>query len=137
MSKSIIGDELWAEMTEAQKAEAVQQGRATLRQMIQAFLDGPESLRKVSRNFLSQLSSSFAELPIQSDSDEPPYGEKHEEELTSGPNQSQPTEKRVRRTRSNKQRFGLPEGFEPRLQRYGRSALLESQSKSSKRGRGA
>ena len=136
MSKSIIGDELWAEMTEAQKAEAVRQGLATLRQMIQGFLDGPEGLRKVCTMFLARISFSFADFPIQSDADERP-SEKHEEGLTSGPNQSQSTEKSALRTRSNKRRFGLPEGFEPRLQRYGRSALLESQSKSSKRKRGA
>src|SRR6266567_9304924 len=114
MSKSIIGDELWAEMTEAQKAEAVRQGLATLRQMIQGFLDGPAGLRKVCAMFLAQMSLSFADFPIQSDSDERPCDDKHDEELKSGPNQSQPTEKRARRTGSNKQRFGLPEGFEPR-----------------------
>ncbi|MGH9931303.1 MAG: hypothetical protein ACREA9_19015, partial [Pyrinomonadaceae bacterium] len=122
MSKS-IGDPLWAEMTEGQKVEAVFAGHATLKQMSEGLLDGSDQLRNACREYLVQTSPTFENLPV--DPDEP---EQAEEQTSSSPNNGTST-RRTNRIRvsheSLKQRFGLPEGFVPRLQRYGRSVLLE------------
>lgn len=120
MSKS-IGDQLWAELTEGQKVEAVFAGHATLKQMSEGLLDGSDQLRNACREYLAETKSSFENLQV--DSDEP--------------NQvTEPARSQVKfpphwisKTRitpeAPKQRFGLPAGFIPRLQRYGRSVLLK------------
>jgi hypothetical protein len=124
MSKSIIGDQLWAEMTEGQKVEAVFAGHATLKQMSEGLLDGSEQLRNACRDYLAETGSAFENLPVVAD------------EIDSAPH---PTEKPpgeavpVQITRSKtplaheppKQRFGLPQGFEHRPHAYGRTVLLD------------
>ena len=120
MSKS-IGDQLWAELTEGQKVEAVFAGHATLKQMSEGLLDGSDQLRNACREYLAETSPSFENLLIEPDAPDKP------EEQTSRRVESPP--RRVTKPRlmpeTCKQRFGLPEGFVPRLQRYGRSVLLE------------
>ena len=125
MSKSITGDQFWAEMSEGQKVEAVFTGHATLKQMSEGLLDGSEQLRHACREFLADTGPSFENLPVdpeqQSNADETPSASP-----AAGHQQSRLTKTRTRRsTQTLKQRFGLPEGFVPRLQRYGRSVLLE------------
>lgn len=126
MSKSIIGDQLWTEMTEGQKVEAVFAGHATLKQMSEGLLDGSDQLRNACRNYLAQTSASFENLPTERVA---PAEPDQALELTSNvtPDESQP--RRITKIRvpheTLKQRFGLPAGFVPRLQRYGRSVLLE------------
>lgn len=128
MSKS-IGDQVWAEMTEGQKVEAVFAGHATLKQMSEGLLDGSDQLRNACREYLAETSASFENLPTNPADpiapDEPDQGLEHTGNST-------PTESLPRRITKNrtpqetlKQRFGLPEGFVPRLQRYARSVLLE------------
>jgi len=124
MSKSITGDQLWAEMTEGQKTEAVLTGHATLKQMSGGLLDGSDQLRNACREFLSDTGPSFDNLPVD------PEQHSGTDESTSAPlNNGFPQPRIKARTRAStqilKQRFGLPEGFVPRLQRYGRSVLLE------------
>jgi len=125
MSKSIIGDQLWAELTEAQKVEAVLTGHATLKQMSEGLLNGSEKLRKACREFLAETGPSFENLPV-----DPEQSGPHETTglaLNSAFPKRQITKAKSRtQTPLSKQRFGLPEGFVPRLQRYGRSVLLES-----------
>ncbi len=125
MSKSIIGDQFWAEMTEGQKVDAVFAGHATLKQMSEGLLDGSDQLRNACREYLAETSPSFENLPL--DPEEP--GHLEERTSNSPPSDSPPpqiTKTRIRLTHETcKQRFGLPQGFEPRLQRYGRSVLLE------------
>ncbi len=53
MSESVIGDQVWAEMAEAQKIDAVVRGQATLKQMSEGLLDGSEELRRVCRDALA------------------------------------------------------------------------------------
>ncbi len=53
MSKSQIGTSLWDEMSGAQQIEAVSSGRATLKQMVEGFLDGPSKLREACRSSLA------------------------------------------------------------------------------------
>jgi len=125
MSKS-IGDQVWAEMTEGQKVEAVFAGRATLKQMSEGLLDGSAQLRNVCWEYLAENRSSFENLPPDPTlPNQPVQSLDHKTNLT--PAASLP--RRITETRipheTLKQRFGLPEGFVPRLQRYGRSVLLE------------
>jgi hypothetical protein len=125
MSKSIIGDEFWAEMTEGQKVETVLGGHATLKQMSEGLLHGSEKLRITCREFLAGTGSSFENLPVD------PKQQTSTAETTSaapaaGFRQRRTTKAKTRHSAHTfKQRFGLPEGFEPRLQRFGRSVLLE------------
>ncbi len=125
MSKSIIGEHLWAEMTEVQKVEAVCNGRATLKQMTEGLLDGSDALRRACRDFLSHTDASLGE--ISTDTSPEILADNvgldiHDEILASLVPKAAPEGSR---TRKSKQRFGLPEGFTPRLQRCGRSVLLK------------
>ena len=108
MSKAVIGDRTWAEMTEAQKIDTVLQGHATIKQLTEGLLDGSEELRRVSREALAHADLSATNLTLK-------------------PPNKKPRKRRNRRGPAPrpKQRFGLPQGFVPRLQRYGRSVLLE------------
>jgi len=125
MSKSIIGDQLWAEMTEGQKVEAVFAGHATLKQMSEGLLDGPDQLRAACSEYLAETSASFENLPT--DSPAPEVDPEPEQTRSSPQIESPPRRSAKTQTRHDplKQRFGLPQGFVPRLQRYGRSVLLE------------
>jgi hypothetical protein len=118
MSKSIIGDELWAEMTEGQKVDAVFAGHATLTQMSEGLLDGSDQLRNACRHHLAETSPSFENLPVD------PHATGSHEQQTNAP-KSLPRIKNRALHETCKQRFGLPEGFMTRPQRYGRSVLLE------------
>jgi len=120
MSKS-IGDQLWAEMTEGQKVEAVFAGHATLKQMSEGLLDGSDQLRNACREYLAETKPSFENLSV--DSDEP------SEMPEQASPQVEPVSRRITKARITpeppKQRFGLPAGFVSRLQRHGRTVLLE------------
>lgn len=125
MSKS-IGDQVWAEMTEGQKVEAVFAGHATLKQMSEGLLDGSEQLRNACRQYLAETGASFENLST--DPSVPPESlQAQEQAISLTVTESLP--RRITKTRvpheTLKQRFGLPEGFVPRLHRYGRSVLLE------------
>src|ERR1044072_789347 len=116
MSEDSIGDHLWAEMNEAQKIEAVLQNRATLKQMSEGLLDGSKQLRNVCQEFLSRTGSSFETLPAEVDPPESPaesvievaqqktFADLHQTKTWGGA-----------RTAAARQRFGLPEGFVPRM----------------------
>lgn len=124
MSKSITGDQLWAEMTEGQKVEAVFAGHATLKQMSEGLLDGSDQLRAACSEYLAETTQSFENLPT----DSTPDVDTEPEQTNSSP-QIEAASPRFGKTRTPydplKQRFGLPQGFVPRLQRYARSVLLE------------
>ena len=124
MSKSIIGDHLWAEMTEGQKIEAVLTGHATLKQMSEGLLDGSDQLRAACREFLADTGPSFENLPLNQEQ----YSNA-DESASASLNALSPQRRIKARTPASsqllKQRFGLPEDFVPRLHRYRRSVLLE------------
>src|SRR5262245_44293567 len=61
-----INDLLWAEMTPAQRSEAVRSGYATLRQMVEGLLDGSDELQLVCREFLARTDASLNELNCES-----------------------------------------------------------------------
>lgn len=123
MSKSAIDDLSWAELSAAQRAEAVRAGRATLKQMMAGLLDGPDVLHHACRDFLLHTDASFADLPVQTtepDLEGQQYALKIDELRDSLLRKSERQPKKILR-----QRFGLPSGFSPRLQRFTRSRLLE------------
>ncbi len=132
MSEEIIGDYLWAEMTDAQRLNAVLKGGATLKQISEGLLDGSDALRDACQHFLAHsgwvLENSQSETGVEAEVERL---NKLAEELTEAARkqkvQVHHETSRTRRavTHSTKQRFGLPEGFVPRLQRYGRAVLLE------------
>jgi hypothetical protein len=127
MLKSIIGEQLWPEMTEVQKAEAVRSGRATLKQLTEGLLDGSDELRNICREFLAQTDVSLEDIALDSDVHKKP-SVKTDPKLTVKPLKKRSNSKarhHIARSRNTKQRFGLPQGFTPRLQKSGRSVLLE------------
>lgn len=126
MSKSIIGEQLWAEMTEVQKAEAVRSGRATLKQLTEGLLDGSEELRDASREYLAHTDSSLGDISVGTEAGKN-RSEETEIKLDKAlkKRSSAKRKKKARTTKKPKSRFGLPEGFSPRLQHYKRTVLLE------------
>ncbi len=123
MSKSDSGDELWAEMTDAQKLETVRHGEATLKQLAAGLLDGSEDLRVACRQCLAHTDDSLAGLyvPAESPADDKPTSD-------SCAHSPAPPSRASRTARESKSRrkFGLPAGFVPRLQRFGKTVLLEN-----------
>jgi hypothetical protein len=119
MSRSANGDLLWAQMTTAQQAEAVFAGRATLRQIVAGFLDGPDQLREACQQFLAHTDASLRQLIIEGESNgfqakEQPRRSK--EKVAHG------TKERTERARSEKKRrLGLPTGYTPRVRRHERN----------------
>ena len=125
MSEQTIGDDLWAEMTDGQKLDAVVNGRANLKQISEGLLDGSEALRSACQHFLAHTGSSFENF---SGAAEVRGLNELAEALTQAARKQKAHEiKSGKRAGAPaaKQRFGLPEGFVPRLQRYGRAVLLE------------
>jgi hypothetical protein len=123
MSKSLISDQFWALMTEGQKVEAVAGGHATLNQMSEGLLDGSEQLRNACREFLAETDLSFANLPVSAEPEDKPHDSISNSQNTNSPRRVR--NKSRSRVHSGKHRFGLPDDFVPRPQRYGRSVLLE------------
>jgi hypothetical protein len=121
MSKAIVPDQLWAEMTDEQRIDAVVTGRATLKQMSHGLLDGSEKLRRACQDSLAHLPPSLENLAVES-SQEMKTAVAHRERL---PLSLPPSQKRSKKLAVRKARFGLPENFVPRLQRFGRGVLLE------------
>lgn len=116
MPRPAINDELWAEMTPAQRSEAVRSGSATLRQMVEGLLDGPDELQRVCGEFLSQ--TSFIELTY---AKVQPIYQSTEEAQTAAPGfvkefQDSGTEL-APAPRNKRGRLGLPRGYAPRLYR--------------------
>jgi hypothetical protein len=127
MSKALIGDQLWAEMTEGQKVDAVLRGDATLTQMREILQAGSGKLRDACQDFLANGDLSIENLAN-------PTGDSGQTTSVEMPSDAQNQNARPHRivkpknrhsSPAVKQKFGLPKGFVPRLQRYGRSVLLE------------
>lgn len=117
MSKAIIGEQLWTEMTEAQKAEGVRGGRATLKQLTEGLLDGSDELRNACRELLTHSDTSLGDISL--DNDRRLQGKVLKKRRPSK------KKKKVLSTGKAKPRFGLPNGFILRSQQPGRSVLLE------------
>ncbi len=119
MSKGLVGESL-AEMTGGQKADAAPRYAATPQV---GNTDGSQELLRAYRDFLSQTGGQSVERDL-----EPRAPDVSVTSAAVKPHaRRQRAEKGGSRTpaRLIKQRFGLPKDFVPRLQRYGRSVLLE------------
>jgi hypothetical protein len=127
MSKALIGDQLWAEMTEGQKVDAVLRGHATLTQMREVLQAGSGKLRDACEDFLTNGNLSIENLASLKGNSE----QITSPEISSVAQNQNVQPHRIIRSKHRpsspavKQKFGLPEGFVPRLQRFGRSVLLE------------
>ena len=104
-------------MTPAQRSEAVRSGNATLRQMVEGLLDGPDELQLVCREFLARTDASLNELNCESAQlsrlDKQPL---HYEVEVGHDNQAASSDRKP--TRANKRRrLGLPRGYAPPLHR--------------------
>lgn len=119
MSKAIVGDQLWAEMTDNQKIDTVISGHATIKQMSEGLLDGSERLRRACQDSLAHLAPSFENLAVECRPEVPTTPQAQNEVP------SRVRQKKLKKTAARKHRFGLPENFVPRLQRFGRGVLLE------------
>jgi hypothetical protein len=119
MSKSAIGALLWAEMSEAQKIEAVSTGHATLKEMVEGLLDGSSELRAVCRKVLAN-SDVCLEQQIQN-ADETRCAHSEPSELAIHNDEEGSEEEVAAATQSaaiesaRKRRQGLPVGYVPRL----------------------
>lgn len=120
MSKAIIDEQAWAKLTEVQKTGAVRTGRATLKQLTEGLLDGSDELRNACREYLAHTDASREVTSLDNDGRGPRF-----EDKVLKKRRSSKRKKKVLNAHRLKPRFGLPEGFTPRLQQYGRSVLLE------------
>ena len=119
MSKSLIGDEVLAPMTEGQTVNSAPESSTRSEEINDLLHEISEQL--ASSNPLVSERSTDQQNRFQSEPD--------------GPSPVRETKRvvrpRARRTKKRapapvvKQRFGLPEGFVPRLQRFERGILLE------------
>jgi hypothetical protein len=115
MSEMIICDEAWTHLTEVEKTEVVRRGGATLRQLTQGLLDGPDELRSACHDFLIHTSTGLEELPITS-------SERWVIRQTNSVNQ--PPKKVAQIHRPTRSKSGLPKDFIRLQRRQIRSRLL-------------
>jgi len=121
-----IGDELWAEMTEGQKIAAVVGGRATLKQLTEGLLDGSELLRNACRDYLADADLSFTNLTVDRETNSSNPKTINDEPTIPVRRSTKKRKKSSRRIiQPLRQRFGLPSGFVSRLERHGRTVLIE------------
>jgi len=115
MSEMIICDEAWTHLTEVEKTEVVRRGGATLRQLTQGLLDGPDELRSACRDFLIHTSASLEELPITSS---------EESIIRQTKSENQFPAKAVQIHKPSRSKSGLPKDFRCLPHRHVRSRLL-------------
>ena len=104
---------------------AVIGGHASLKQMSEGLLDGSEELRSACRDILAETAPTFENLPVDNKEEQPQISSEASTTLKPVDVFATSTSKDRHTPQNIKNRFGLPEGFVPRLQRYGRSVLLE------------
>ena len=138
MAKARIGDDVPAEMTEGHQVEAVSNGDVTTKAS-EGLLDGLENLRSAYQEFWTETHHSTPadpelENPEARVDPEPEQPNESSEEPKHRPTRSKRAVLKLRRRTRKKprdsdrlvrRRFGLPEGFVPRMQRFGRGVLLE------------
>ena len=125
MSKAIIGEHAWAGLTEARKILAVRSGQATLKQITEGLLGGPEELRAACREYLAQTKIPVEDISVKPDAVKKIPSSSSIKLKARVLKKHSKQKQKVVRVRKPKPRFGLPEGFIPRFQKYERSVLLE------------
>src|SRR6266550_5244270 len=140
MSKASTGNHFLAEMTEGPEVDAVFESNATPKP-IEGLPDGLENLLSAYQEFWEvthHTAQALAPIDQFENAEEvEPKVEQQNEPLQMHRHRKNPSKpavlKRRRKTkpkihssgRGARQRFGLPEGFVPRMQRFGRGVLLE------------
>lgn len=119
MSQSLVPEQLWEYMTEAEKAQAVRRGDATLEQMRQGVLDGPEGLRQLCWQALAHRTNE--EVPLETHEAAPKL---HKQKPVKPSTPKRPPRNGRPAKLQPKQRFGLPDGFVPRTQREQTNILI-------------
>jgi hypothetical protein len=120
MSKSLIGDELLAPMTEGQTVNSAPESATRAEEINDLLHEISEQL--ASANPLVSERPTDQQTRFESEADGPSPA--HETKLVITPRARRKTKKRSPAP-VVKQRFGLPEGFVPRWQRFERGILLE------------
>ncbi|MDQ2922453.1 MAG: hypothetical protein M3R52_12690 [Acidobacteriota bacterium] len=142
MSKASIGDHFLAEMTEGQEVDAAFKDHANGK-VSECLPDGLENLRSAYQEFWAETHHSTQTttpdgpelenltVKVEPEAEQPSESSKvhrHRaaQSKTAVLKRRRITKAKVRSSgRPAKQRFGLPEGFVPRMQRFGRAVLLE------------
>ncbi|HSS18712.1 MAG TPA: hypothetical protein VLL54_01310 [Pyrinomonadaceae bacterium] len=126
VEKSIIGDQVWAELTDGQKIDAVVAGRATLKQMSEGLLDGSEQLRAACGEYLAHTTTSFENLPAETHDDKFKVAAPSQDPATVDFPTLEIARSKLREAHEElMQRLGQPSAPDPQLQRYGRTVLIE------------
>jgi len=120
MSKSLIGDEVLAPMTEGQTVDSVPVAEKRAEEINDLLLEISEQLVSANPSLSEGASEKHLELDSEPDSPSPVSKNKRRVKRRAG----RKTKKRSL-AHAVKQRFGLPEGFVPRRQRFERGILLE------------
>ena len=122
MSKSTIGEQPWAEISEVQKGNAVDPDRATLNQLTEGSLGGSEESHDRRQQYPAHTNGSVEDTSVDTD-----IGKSLSDRVNIkfALPKRQSSSKRKKKVLNTKPRFGLPEGFSPRPQGYVRSLLLE------------
>jgi hypothetical protein len=142
MSKASIGDQVAAEMTEGQEADAVFKSQATA-ELSEDLPDGLENLRSAYQEFweethlptqtISPLDRGIENLieKVEPEAEQPHKSSEVHKRRTAHAKRAVLKRRRITKPkvhdsgRRARQRFGLPAGFVPRMQRFGRGVLLE------------
>jgi len=107
MSKAAISSSGWADMSEAQRIDYVSAGRATLKEMVEGLLDGPDGLREACAKFLRRSDVFLQQQTAESDLPVEESSETNIDEQNGGLLEG-----------ARKRRQGLPEGYVPRPHRH-------------------
>src|SRR3954447_17926827 len=100
MSESAVRSSEWAELSEPERIELVRAGQATLKQMVQGLLDGPDDLKCACSTFLMQMDATLKRHAVDS-----PNNVDGDRKLG------------IEIDGNRKRRQGLPEGYAPRSNR--------------------
>jgi hypothetical protein len=120
MSKSLIGDRVLAPMTEGQTVDSARESETRAEEINNLLLEISEQL--ASSNPLVPAGPSGQHLHLDSEPESPSLVSESRRRVR--PRRHRKTKKRSLAP-ATKQRFGLPEGFVPRGQRFERGILLE------------
>lgn len=122
MSKAAISGIVWAEMSEVQKIEAVCEGRATLKEMVEGLLDGPDKLREACRKFLAHADVCLEQIKLEpetsSEPAEPPERNPDQEDECAKEDSVGDDAQGMLMDGARKRGPGLPEGYVPKPHRH-------------------
>lgn len=126
MSKTIIDEQLGAEVARLQNVAAIDSVGASLNHLTAVLLNGSDEFRNAYREYPAHTAASPEDTSLDIDA------VKHSSAETNGRPDKALSRRRLRNRKKRivnrkkpKPRFGLPEGFKRRSQPYGRTVLLE------------